>query len=1183
MNLSGLLPLLDQLSPAQGIGRSADRFLSLPAPFRPYLVAWLRSRQPVPFLLLTGRVESVPVWQQALESWLPPTVPVLRFPEPTPLPWDRAPWSDTSRLDRIIALTRLLAGQHPLLPAAAHPPVIVASVRALLQKGIPRRTLISSVRVLKQGQLIDLEKTVQSWLGLGYERVSTVVGPCQFSHRGGILDIHAPMAPWPVRIELFGDEIDTLRYFDPQTQRTIAGAVTQVVIPPVREALPHLAPAVGERLAALADPPEDDLPSWQDDLPGLLSGEPFPHLEYYLPYFYAQPGNLLDFLPEDGLVVVDDLEEIEAAVRDLEGRAAQTAGEQLMLPPDYPRPLFEWVRVRERLTNRPMGLHLEDQAGQGETGLSADAPITLADLVQPGPRHGGQQQTLLADLKRALDLRQRTVVVSRQAQRLAELWRGGSGWTLLEGSGGHLRPLESLPWLPDPATLTFVTGTLGEGFVLEDERGNVLLNLLSDAEIFGWNRPAPRRRRLPAVVAPETYFSDINPGDYVVHIEYGVGRFVGMVVRNIGGARREYLQLNYANSDVLYVPVHHADRLSRWIGADGHPPSLHRVGEKGWRAAREQARRAVAELADELLTLYAQRETIPGHAFAPDGEWQAELEAAFPYSETEDQVSAIAAVKADMEKGQPMDRLICGDVGFGKTEVALRAAFKAVMDNRQVALLVPTTVLAQQHFQTFCERLAPFPVEVGILSRFQTPRQIAGTLKQLREGGIDIVIGTHRLLSDDVSFRDLGLLVIDEEQRFGVTHKEKLKRLRSEVDVLTLSATPIPRTLYMGLSGLRDISVINTPPGERLPIQTYVGAGDDRLIRRAILRELDRGGQIYFVHNHVQTIEAARRRVVQLAPQARVAVGHGQMDEHELERVMGQFAAHEVDILVCTTIIESGLDIPNANTLIVDRAELFGLSQLYQLRGRVGRGTQRAYAYFFHAAWNSLTPEARERLETIDTHTDLGAGYSIAMRDLEIRGAGELLGGEQSGHIASVGFDLYLRMLAQAVKSRKAAREGELVSADLPIAITIDLPLAAYIPTDYVADAALRLRLYRRMAGLESLPAIEAMAEELTDRFGPLPEPLENLLYQLRIKALATAAGVPSIATENRQIKLRMVLEYADRVSLQHFLGDGVRVSKSAIWLNPEAGTHAWQVRLVQVLEKLGSADAQQFGMVRLM
>ncbi len=1175
MNLSGLLPLLNQLPhfdtlPAQMTNGALD-VLHLPSSARAPILAQLYQQLGRPILLLAANAEAVTRWRAALEAWLPPGTSLLRFPEPTPLPYERAPWSADALLGRMTVLTRLMAGQHPLLPARETSPFVLASPRALLQKTLPKRKLLMTLKVVKVNQIIDLEKTMAIWESVGYERVTVVEGPCQFSQRGGILDIYPSSSPYPVRMELFGDEVDTLRYFDPTTQRSIAGDVTRIVVPPAREALPSMAAKVGEMLALEAPPKEDDLPAWQDDIETLAQGKPFQYLEYYLQMMYTRPDSLLDYLPNDTLIVVDDWAALQAGVRKLQGRALAIAGQQATLPAYFPSPLFNWDDIAADLTQRGMTI-LGEMVEEPEP-PQQDEPLISADYIQPGLRHGGQERPFLTQLQRAADLEERVVIVSRQSQRLMDMWRDFKGVTRLssiEFLNNRVRPNESLLETPVAGSLTFINGTLAEGFTLENEAGRPFIHLLTDAEIFGWNRPAPRRRKFERAVAPETYFSDIKPGDHIVHLEYGIGRYLGLVTRKIGGTEREYLQIDYANNDTLYIPVHHADRLSKWIGDENSSPQLHRVGEKRWRQAKERAQKAVNELAEELLELYAAREEIPGHAFSADSEWQAELEASFPYTETADQLEAILAVKADMEKSTPMDRLICGDVGFGKTEVALRAAFKAVMDGKQVAMLVPTTVLAQQHFNTFSQRLRPFPVIVKLLSRFQTDKEAQQILTDLRDGKIDIVVGTHRLLSNDIGFKDLGLLIIDEEQRFGVTHKEKLKQLRAEVDVLTMTATPIPRTLYMGLSGIRDISIITTPPQDRLPVQTYVGQSDDELIRRAIVRELERNGQVFFVHNHVQTINNAYRYVESLIPDARIAIGHGQLPEGMLADVMRQFEAHEIDILVCTTIIESGIDIPNANTLIVDRAENFGLAQLYQLRGRVGRSTQRAYAYFFHRKWRSLTPEARARLETLDEHQELGAGYSIAMRDLEIRGSGELLGGGQSGHIAGVGFDLYTRMLARAVKARRMGKEGVRFSAEIPDAVTIDLPIPAYIPTDFIPDANLRLRLYRRMAGLETLDEIGEMASELTDRFGSLPAPVDNLLYSLRVKVLATRAGAPTIFSYEGQVRIKMNLEYMDRVSMQRFIDNDVRVGKTAIWLTPNLPTKELKLQLVKTLERLG-------------
>ncbi len=1183
MNISGLLQLLDEL-PAFAQTLSAVETkqrqdpLLLPRSARAAVLAQLYRRLNVPTVLLTGRVDSATAWQQALATWLPDEHDLLRLPEPTPLPFDRGPWSERARLGRLVVLTRLLAGQHPLIPAAGRGPLIVTSARAFLQKTLPQRRFMTATRVLRLGQVLELDKNLDLWRQSGYEAVPVVEAPGQYSRRGGILDIFPASADYPVRVELFGDEIDTLRYFDPSTQRSIEVNGRQrperVIIPPAREALPG---AAQEFAAIWQDEPlpqGNHLPSWRDDLADLRAGLAFPNLEFYLPLMYPRPASLLDYLPQGALVVVDDWQDLNTAVAELLDHADQIASEQTALPPDYPSPLFDWDAMRDEL-DWWQPLVLGD--GPLEEGEQLITLSSLADAFEPGPRYGGQVRPFMTHLRQTRQEGERVVVLSRQAARLADLWReserasGNRDDTpLLPSTPSELHPVESLPELPARGSLTFVQGSLAEGFVLVNRDSNeILLDFLTDAEVFGWNRPAPRRRRAPRPTAPEAHFADIQAGDFVVHIEYGIGRFEGLVSRNVGGMAREYLLVRYANGDTLYVPVHHADRLGRWVGPDDRPPQMHRLGEKSWSAAKTRARQAADELADELLELYAARESVPGHAFALDSEWQAELEASFQHQETEDQLRVIAEVKDDMQRPQPMDRLICGDVGYGKTEVALRAAFKAVMDSKQVAILVPTTILAQQHFNTFRERLQPFPVTVEMLSRFRTLGQQQRILKDLRAGRVDIIIGTHRLLSDDVSFKDLGLVIIDEEQRFGVAHKEKLKQWRTEVDVLTMTATPIPRTLHMSLTGVRDISIIDTAPAERLPVQTYVGEMDDARLHRAILRELDRGGQVFVVHNRVQTIDLVRKRIQRLVPEAKVAVGHGQMSERKLESLMAAFADGDIDILISTTIIESGLDFPNANTLIVDRAEQFGLSQLYQLRGRVGRGTRRAYAYFFHRPWRSLTGDAQARLEVIAEETQLGAGYTIAMRDMEIRGAGDILGAQQSGHIADVGFDLYTRLLASAVKRRKAELRGE-VLPEAPEDTLIDLPLAAYVPTDYVPDPALRLRLYRRMAALASLPEIDEMAEELADRFGPIPDPVNNLLYQLRIKALAMRANVTAVVTEAGQIKIRVAdLEGLDRLRLQRYLGKEVRVSKKAVWMARDLTTHEWQIALVQVLEKL--------------
>jgi transcription-repair coupling factor (superfamily II helicase) len=704
-------------------------------------------------------------------------------------------------------------------------------------------------------------------------------------------------------------------------------------------------------------------------------------------------------------------------------------------------------------------------------------------------------------------------------------------------------------------------------------------HLLTDGEIFGWSRPQPRRRYRPTAEAPESVYADLQPGDWVVHVDHGIGKFAGLVSRSQDEIEQEYLCVEYADQDQLFVPIHHADRLTRYVGADGHSPAISRLGGSGWENAKQKAREAVQEIAGELLDLYAQRQVAEGFTFSPDSIWQRELEASFPYIETEDQLKALTEIKADMEASRPMDRLLCGDVGYGKTEVTLRAAFKAVMDGKQVAVLVPTTVLAQQHYETFRSRLATFPVEVEMLSRFRTQQQQNRIVKDIRSGKVDIVIGTHRLLSEDVSFKNLGLVVIDEEQRFGVAHKEHLKQLRTSVDVLTLTATPIPRTLYMALTGVRDISTITSPPEERLPIMTHIGPYDSKIIRQAVIRELERGGQIFFVHNRVQTISAMYNQLEKLTPEAKIGIAHGQMDEKKLEAVMNQFTKGDIDILLCTSIIESGLDIPNANTLIVDRADTFGLAQLYQLRGRVGRGAQRAYAYLFQHRVKAPTPEGRERMEVLAENTALGSGYLIAMRDLEMRGAGEMLGTRQSGYIASVGFHLYTRLLALAVKQFRLVSglsdpgETTILDSSLALPTSVNLPLSIGIPTSYIADQALRLKLYRRLADIKDENALAIIEMEFTDRFGPLPEQVKNLVYQIKVKLLAAQSGISAVGFEGRQIVLRYS-PLPDGIKSRELpdIGQNVFAGKNAYRIYfSDPSNEPWQDVLVGVLSKIRS------------
>ncbi|MFQ5826949.1 MAG: transcription-repair coupling factor, partial [Dehalococcoidia bacterium] len=826
---------------------------------------------------------------------------------------------------------------------------------------------------LETGMAIDLSRLLSDWLAMGYEMESAVEVPGTFARRGGIIDLYPVASPHPVRIELLGSRIDSLRSFDPSSQRSLE-PVPSVAIMPARELL--CPPQSEERprgtLAGL------DLSRlrpelrerFEEDMARLGEGHWFQGMEFYAPLFHT--GCLLDYLPQQALVILDEPGEIEASLGELDEQGRGLREQQLaegVLPPDFPAPYFPWPELEAKVGAVGRRLSLEQWgADEGDNEL----PLT------PAPGYGGQWPLLLKDIRQWLGEKARVLVVSQQAERVSEL---------LEDEDIIAPALSQMGEPPPPGSLTVLHGSLAQGWVMSQPQ----VALLSDAEVFGFVKERRWLRRRP--VRHQVFLADLSPGDYVVHIDHGIARFAGTTTQGLNGEEREYLVLEYAAGDKLYVPSDQIDRVSRYIGAGGQPPALSRLGTQEWHRTKQRVRQAVGDIARELLELYAAREVAPGFAFSLDTPWQGEMEMSFPYVETPDQQEAVVAVKEDMERPRPMDRLVCGDVGYGKTEVALRAAFKTVMDSKQVAMLVPTTVLAQQHFATFKQRLAPFPLRVEMLSRFRTPKEQHEVIEGLSQGTVDICIGTHRLLQRDVAFRDLGLVIIDEEQRFGVVHKERLKQMRKEVDVLTLSATPIPRTLHMSLAGVRDMSTIETPPEERLPIKTYVAEDSDRLVREAILRELERDGQVFFVHNRVETIAPVARRLMALVPEALVAVGHGQMPEEELEAVMTDFSGGRFDVLVCTTIIESGLDMPNVNTLVVNEADRLGLTQLYQLRGRVGRGGQRAYAYFLRHGGKHLTPTAHQRLETILEATDLGAGFRIAMKDLEIRGGGTFWAG----------------------------------------------------------------------------------------------------------------------------------------------------------------------------------------------
>ena len=1149
-----LLDKIRELSPYQGLlsqlqidGKQLPG-LGLPRAARLPVLAALHQDLDRPVLLITDRADHALSLFDELGFWV--QSPRYHFAEPNPLFYEQAAWGVTTRRERLQTLMALASYHLPFAQKPEVPPVFVTSARSLMTRTMPRRDFLKACRRLTTGQNVQPDGLARSLVETGYQRVNTVLEPGQFSRRGGIMDVWTPAEKLPVRLDFFGDEIETIRRFDPASQRTVEN-LESILVTPARE-------FIARDLDVDILKPEKDS-SIDDRISDLELSE------FHLPLLHSQSASLLDYLPQKALILVDDLSIVESMVAEVEEQAVKFRQDSIAeetLSPDFPLPYVTWPDLLDNLHNRSF-LEL----GHSTAGEAENADELLSSCFAHDERFGGRLKSFIEYLKSIVERGEQVSVLSRQASRLQELWQ------------------ESNEVEPDLESPQFVEASLSEGFVLQCKP---IFHLISDSEVFGWERPQPRTRQRPVAETPESVYADLQVGDYVVHIDHGVGRFGGLVQRELDGHTREFLAVEYEGGGQLYVPVHQADRLTRYVGAEGAVPALDRLGGQEWHDKKGRVKQAVLEVAQEMLDLYARRNVVQGYAFKPDTTWQRELEDSFPYVETEDQKRALTDIKRDMEALRPMDRLLCGDVGYGKTEVALRAAFKAVMDGKQVAILVPTTVLAQQHYETFLQRLAAFPVQVEMLSRFRTQREQTSILDRLSKGEIDILIGTHRLISSDVQFKDLGLVIIDEEQRFGVTHKEHLKKLRTEVDVLTLTATPIPRTLYMALTGVRDISNLNTPPEERLPIVTHVGPYSPKLVRQAILRELERGGQTFFFHYCVHTIDAMRMHLNQLVPEARVDIGHGQMPEQELASVMHRFNAGETDVLLSTTIIESGLDIPNANTLIVDRADTFGLAQLYQLRGRVGRGAARAYSYFFRHNKLRPTVEGQQRLEVIAENTQLGAGYSIAMRDLEIRGAGELLGTRQSGHIQAVGFHLYTRLLADAVRqirrlegvSKNGQRKDEQGKIDIALSsltqpismpVNVDLPLAVGIPANYIADQDLRLRLYRRIADLRDETEIDALASEFHDRFGELPEMVQNLFYQMRVKLRAEEAGLSAINWESGQVVLRFPVSSDDKDRDGRRLpdlGPGIRGGRNAYWCS-FGKDDDWQEKLLDVLERL--------------
>ncbi|MFJ6790846.1 transcription-repair coupling factor [Streptomyces angustmyceticus] len=1117
MSLTGLLdavvrdPALAEALQAAADGNRPHVDLVGPPAARPLALAALARRAGRPVLAVTATGREAEDLAAVLRSLMPAGQEhsVVEFPSWETLPHERlSPRSDT--VGRRLAVLRRLAHPRADDPTAGPVSVVVAPIRSVLQPQVKGLGDLEPVS-LRTGQTADLEEIVDGLAAAAYARVELVEKRGEFAVRGGILDVFPPTEEHPLRVEFWGDDVEEIRYFKVADQRSLEVAEHGLWAPPCRELL--LTDAVRERAAALAE----QHPELGELLGKIAEGIAVDGMESLAPVLVDDMELLLDVLPAGSMTVVCDPERVRTRAGDLVATsqeflqaswAASAGGGEAPIDVGAAS-LWGLADVRDRARELGMMWWSVSPFAAGEA-LEGDGDTLKLGMHAPDTYRGDTQRAL-ADTKQWLADGWRTVFLTEghgPAARTVEV---------LGGEGIPARLDADLPEL-SPSVVHVSCSSLDNGFIDPELR----LAVLTETDLSGQKAAGKDGARMPArrrkTIDPLT----LEAGDFIVHEQHGVGRYIEMVQRTVQGATREYLLVEYAPAkrgqpgDRLYIPTDQLEQVTKYVG--GEAPTLHRLGGADWTKTKARAKKAVKEIAADLIKLYSARMAAPGHTFGPDTPWQRELEDAFPYAETPDQLSTIAEVKEDMEKSVPMDRLICGDVGYGKTEIAVRAAFKAVQDGKQVAVLVPTTLLVQQHLGTFTDRYGQFPVNVRALSRFQTDTEAKAVLEGLRDGSVDLVIGTHRLFSSETKFKDLGLVIVDEEQRFGVEHKEQLKKLRANVDVLTMSATPIPRTLEMAVTGIREMSTITTPPEERHPVLTFVGPYEQKQIGAAIRRELLREGQVFYIHNRVESIDRAAARLREIVPEARIQTAHGQMGESQLEQVVVDFWEKKFDVLVSTTIVESGIDISNANTLIVERGDNFGLSQLHQLRGRVGRGRERGYAYFLYPPEKPLTETAHERLATIAQHTEMGAGMYVAMKDLEIRGAGNLLGGEQSGHIAGVGFDLYVRMVGEAVADYRASLEGG-VEEEPPLEVKIELPVDAHVPHDYAPGERLRLQAYRAIASASSEEDIAAVREELVDRYGKLPEPVENLLLVAGLRMLARSCGVTDITLQGSNIR----------------------------------------------------------------
>lgn len=1107
MRLKGLMRPLIESTSFKGVLDSINKskfpmeIIGLSDSGRSYFIDGLYENNIKPILVLTNSdVEAKNIYED-LSFYIPN---VYYFPSKEVVFYNVYAISGDLRWERLKVIREMLREGKK---------IIVASIESIASVYISSQLYINSILKFAVGDTVDLDTIVEKLIQSGYERVSIVEGKGEFSIRGGILDVYPPISPIPYRIEFFGDEIDSIRSFNTESQRSIE-KFNEIEVFPAKELIlsrenvdrgyKNIKEDLDKVLENLKNDKEAKAKIESTTLANLellKENWSFESIDSFLPYFYEKTSNFLEYMG-DSIIVMNDVQrcigkldsihfEFTQNYSDLLQRGSVLMGQanQLVVKED----IIEKLRLSPLIMLNSIGRDSTDFLPAFQEGFSQ---ISLNG-------YGGKLELLIEDIKNRKSKGHKTIILSgtrSRGERLVETLRDREIESIYRDVIDNIEDGQ--------VVITF--GNQIKGF----EYPELKLSVISDKEAFGKSKRKGARVNQKGIGKIKS-FNELKPGDYVVHTNHGIGVYKGIKQLEVQGHKKDYLELSYNSEDKLYVPVEQLDLVQKYIGSEGKAPKVNKLSGSEWNKAKNKVKRAINEIAEDLVKLYAVRSTLKGHKFSRDTVWQKQFEEEFPYEETPDQLSAIEEIKKDMESGKAMDRLLCGDVGYGKTEVAIRAAFKAVMDGKQVAILVPTTILAEQHYNNLVQRFSDFPIGIDMISRFRTSAQVKATLKEVKAGNVDILIGTHRVLQSDVQFKDLGLLIVDEEQRFGVTHKEKIKNIKKNVDVLTLTATPIPRTLHMSLTGIRDISVIETPPEERYPVQTYVVEYNDQLIADAILREIDRGGQVYFVYNRVNSIKEMAVYLSKLIPDARIGIAHGQMAERELEKVMLEFMKNQYDILLCTTIIETGLDIQNANTMIIYDADYFGLSQLYQLRGRVGRTNRIAYAYLTYRKDKVLTEVAEKRLKAIKDFTELGSGFKIAMRDLEIRGAGNIIGASQHGHMASVGYDLYCRMLEDTVRLVKGEIDKE------PFETTVDIKIDAYIPSEYIKDEVQKIEIYKKIASIDSKESMMDIQEEIEDRFSDIPTSVYNLMNIAYIKSIANKSGIEEIKERNLEVEIK--------------------------------------------------------------